>query len=118
MKHLTPQTLTLWILRGLLAAAFLFFGAQKFFVEWYAEQVVAWGFPAGFHFVIGAVELLGAALLLAPALTFFGVALLTLTMIGAALTHLRAGDGALVLVPLTILVLLTVTAWLRWEERK
>lgn len=71
--------------------------------------------------LIGAVEVLGAVGLVLPWL--LGVALwltplaalgLALTMVGAAITHLRRGEGANVAVNAVLFALALFVAWGRW----
>jgi hypothetical protein len=48
-----------------------------------------WRFPSGFNLVCGGLELVGAALLLAPSTRFWGLALLGVIMAGAIFALLR-----------------------------
>jgi uncharacterized membrane protein YphA (DoxX/SURF4 family) len=113
----------LWVLQGLLAAAFLASGAMKLFGsrERAAEQMAwvklypAWGVKA-----IGAAEVAGALGLVLPAVTDVAPVLvpiaaigLVLLMIGAALTHLRIGasDYKIIPVNLVLLALAAIVAW-------
>jgi hypothetical protein len=48
-----------------------------------------WSFPNGFNLVCGGLELVGAALLLAPSTRFWGLALLGVIMAGAIFSLLR-----------------------------
>ena len=50
-----------------------------------------WGYPIWFVFVVGAIEVAGAGLLLIPALRFYGALLLAADMLGATVTHLGPG---------------------------
>ena len=114
----------LWVIQGLLAVAFLGAGAMKLsqpkeklaqnmgWVEDFSQPAVR---------LIGAVEVLGAIGLVLPALT--GVlswltplaALgLVLTMIGAALTHLRRKEYGNIAVNVVLLVLAAFVAYGRF----
>jgi putative oxidoreductase len=113
------RTVGLWVLRALLAAAFVAAGSAKLagapaMVEVF-EKV---GIGQWFRFVTGLLEVSGAILLLIPRLTFYGAALLLLVTVGAVTAHLIVLGGnptpALIL-----LVLSAVAAWLTrgtWKE--
>ena len=113
----------LWVLQGLLAAAFLASGAMKLAGsrEKAAEQMAwvklypGWGVKA-----IGAAEVAGALGLILPALTGIAPVLtplaaigLALLMVGAVITHLRVGasDYKIIPVNLVLLALAAVVAW-------
>lgn len=74
--------------------------------ESHTESFERWGYPPWFVEVTGLLELCGGGLLLVPRVRFFGVVLLSLTMLGAALTHFQAGEMTAVPVPLVLLILL------------
>jgi len=63
------------------------------------------GYPLWVLYVIGVFELVGGACLLIPQGRFFAVLILSVTMVGAFMTHLRVGEIAAVPVPLVLLVL-------------
>ncbi len=97
----------LWIIQGLLAAAFLVAGVTKLTQprEKLAAGQMAWAddFTDGQVKGIGALEVLAAIGLIVPAaldivpiLTAFAAAGLVLLMIGAAITHVRRGEGQVV----------------------
>jgi uncharacterized membrane protein YphA (DoxX/SURF4 family) len=95
--------IALWVVQVLLAAAFLVSGATK--LSQPKEKLVkkwAWveDFPQGAVRTIGALEVLGAIGIVLPALSGLLPSLtplaglgLVLTMIGAALTHLRRAES-------------------------
>ena len=102
----------LWIVQGLLAVAFLMAGGMKLMQpkEKLAEKM-AWveDFSQNTIRGIGAVEVLGAiglilpwALVILPVLTGIAAIGLVLTMIGAAVTHLRRNETQM-LVPNVVL---------------
>lgn len=116
--------LALWVVQGLLAVAFLGAAVMKLsrpkeklasnmaWVEDFSQQTVR---------LIGALELLGAIGVVLPALT--GVlpwltplaALgLALTMVGAALTHLRRSEYSAIAAPVVLLVLAAFVAYGRF----
>jgi putative oxidoreductase len=91
MKITKEKTLT--IVTFAMAAMFLMSGGMKFMAPpEMVENFVRWGYAEWFIYVIGTVEV-GAALLLAlPATRVVGALVLAVTMIGAAATHLLAGE--------------------------
>ncbi len=101
------MNVVLWIIAGLLAAAFAGAGLMKLTQPKpkLAASGMAWteDFSDGQAKGIGAVEVLGALGLILPAalgiaeiLTPLAAAGLALTMVGAAITHLRRGEGSMV----------------------
>ncbi len=76
-----------------------------------------WGFPDGFHLVIGVLEILGAIGLLVPRTAPYAALGLVGLMVGAGGTHLVHGEGLQVLRPLIPALLLAVVAWMRWPRR-
>jgi uncharacterized membrane protein YphA (DoxX/SURF4 family) len=116
----------LWVLAGILAAAFLFAGLGKVTQpreKLVAQKNMAWteDFSEGPIKLIGVAEILAAVALIVPPLV--GVATwltplaalgLVALMIGAAITHLRRGETQNVVVNLVILVLAAIVAWGRF----
>jgi uncharacterized membrane protein YphA (DoxX/SURF4 family) len=113
--------IALWVVQGLLAAAFLVSGATKLsqpkeklaknmaWVEDFSPQTVR---------LIGALEVLGAIGVVLPALTGIVPWLtplaalgLVLTMIGAALTHLRRTEYGNIAMNAVLLVLAAFVAY-------
>lgn len=89
-----------WTLRALIFVAFLFFGAGKFNSDANASWAVLFreiGFGLWFRYFTGAVEMVGAFLVLIPQTVMAGLAVLGLTLTGAVLTDLivlhRATDA-------------------------
>lgn len=114
----TLMNLTLWIIAGLLAFAFAGAGLMKLTTSkadllpkmpWVAD--VSEAQVRG----IGAIELLGAIGLIlppmvdiAPVLAPIAAVGLALTMAGAAIVHIRRGDGVAAAVPAIVLGALSV----------
>ncbi len=110
----------LWIVQGILAAAFLAAGGMK--TTQAREQLVgrmAWMEDRKTLEVrlIGALEILGAVGLVLPGLlgwpavwTQLAALGLALTMVGAIVVHLRRGEGKLLAGPLALFVLAVVVA--------
>lgn len=116
--------IALWVVQVLLAAAFLWSGAMKLAQpkEKLAEKM-AWmeDSSQGTVRVIGALEVLGAIGIVLPALTGILPWLtplaalgLVLTMIGAALTHLRRAEYGVIAVPAVLLILAAFVAYGRF----
>ncbi len=112
------MNVALWIVAGLLAAAFLAAGAMKLTGK--REQMLA-SMPWVADFTqpqvraIGAVEVLGALGLVLPALIGIAPVLvavaasgLALAMAAAVVVHVRRGDGAARLAPSAVLGLLAL----------
>ncbi|GAA4589243.1 putative membrane protein YphA (DoxX/SURF4 family) [Actinoplanes octamycinicus] len=119
------MNVVLWIIAGLLAAAFLAAGAMK--VSQPKEKLVASGmgwaadFSAGQVKLIGVLEVLAAiglilpaALDIVPVLVPLAALGLVLTMIGAVVVHARRGESQALLPSLVLLVLAAVVAWGRF----
>ena len=95
------------------ALLFLFAGAGKLAgMEQVTDNlennlnVPAWAIP-----VIGAIEVVGAVLLLVPKTRFWGAAVLTLVAIGAVATHLINADWAGFIAPAVPGTVVAVVAW-------
>lgn len=119
------MNVVLWVIAGVLAAAFAGAGAMK--VSQPKEKLattMAWveDFSPGMVKLIGAAELLGAVGLVlpplvdvAPVLSPIAAVCLALTMVGAVATHLRRKEGLAAAAPALVLgVLCVVVAWGRF----
>ncbi|RKN52246.1 DoxX family protein [Micromonospora costi] len=121
------MNLALWIVAGLLAAAYLLGGGGKIIIS--KERLAAFGpssrwvddFSAGSVKAIGALEVLGAvglilpaALDVAPVLTPLAALGLAIIMAGAALTRIRRREFRFMAVDLVYLVLAAFVAWGRF----
>jgi uncharacterized membrane protein YphA (DoxX/SURF4 family) len=120
------MNLALWIIAGLLAAAFLFAGATKLFIP--KEKLAqsrggGWvnDFSAGFIKALGVIEILGAvglilpgALDIAPVLVPLAAIGLATIMIGAAIVTSRLQEHGHTLANLTYLALAAFVAWGRF----
>ena len=99
----------LWILLGLL---FLAAGGAKLWnPAAHAEKFAHWGYPLWFVYATGLIEVVGGIGLFIPVGRLYGVLLLSMTMIGATVTHLRAGEMSAFPVPLVLLLGLLTLAW-------
>ena len=102
-----------WTLQVVVGLVFMMVGTSKFRAPAWAGRFAAWGYPDGFHLVVGVFEIAGAVCLLVPRLAAYGAALLMVVMTGAALTHLVHGEMRQFTSPLVLIVLLALVAWLR-----
>lgn len=119
------MNITLWILAGLLAAAFLAAGAMKLAQPKakLAESGMAWteDFTDGQVKAIGVVEVLGAlglilpaALDLAPILTPIAASGLAISQLLAATVHVRRGEKQMLPVNLALAALAAFVAVMRF----
>jgi hypothetical protein len=102
------RNVALWVVQGLLAALFLFAGGMKLITPVEVLSVMS-PFPGEFIKFIGACEVLGAFGLILPCalgirreLTPLAAAGLAVIMVGATLSTLAIGGGALSLVNVVI----------------
>ena len=118
------MNVALWIIQIVLAAAFLIAGTTKVLTprEKLRERM-AWvdDFSQTSVRLIGTAEILGALGLILPAatgiapiLTPFAAVGLIIIMIGAAITHVRRKEPAIVPVNIVLLVLAVIVAWGRF----
>jgi len=108
------QRRIVWGVRMLLALAFGAAGAAKLAgVPPMIQVFDAIGAGQWFRYVTGAVEIIGAVLILIPATGFFGALLLAATMIGAVATHLVLIGGS----PMPAVVLGLLSTFVAWRLR-
>jgi putative oxidoreductase len=104
------------LLRGLLTAVFVTAAGMKFAaLPFEVAGFARFGYPLWFMYAVGAAQLLGAALLWRRGTVAYGALLLAAVMVGAAFSHLRAGDPAAMALP--ALVLLGLLAGLAFARR-
>ncbi len=107
-------SISLWVVRGLLALAFVGAGGAKLYgVPMMVQEFEHIGLGQGFRYLTGALEVLGALLILTPSLAAFGALLLIGIMIGATVTHLFVIGGTAV----PALVLLALSAIVAYAKR-
>jgi putative oxidoreductase len=107
-----------WVLSVVLTLAFMIAAIPKLVgVHAWIVKFINWGYPRWFPFAVGALELLGGALLLIPRLARYGALVLAVIMVGAGYTHLANGEGLQVLRPVIVLILLGTVFWLRKPNR-
>jgi uncharacterized membrane protein YphA (DoxX/SURF4 family) len=100
-----------------LAIVFVMFGAGKFMdpAKW-IDKFAAWGIPAWFVPVSGALEIAGAVGLLIPVLRGLAGLGLALFMIGAVATHVAHAEIGMIFVAGAILAASATVGWLRLPE--
>jgi uncharacterized membrane protein YphA (DoxX/SURF4 family) len=100
-----------------LAVVFLMFGTGKFMdpAKW-IDKFTAWGIPAWFVPVSGALEIAGAVGLLIPVLRGPAGLGLALFMIGAVATHVIHAEIGMIFVSGAILAGSAAVGWLRLPE--
>lgn len=119
------MNIVLWIIAGLLAVAFLGAGTMKIVQpkEKLAASGMAWteDFSPGMIKTIGLLEVLAAiglilpaALNIVPVLVPLAAVGLIALMIGAAVTHGRRGETAMIAINVVLLALAGVVAWGRF----
>ncbi|AWN54112.1 DoxX family protein [Methylobacterium sp. 17Sr1-1] len=93
------------LLRGLLTAIFVTAAGMKFAaVPFEVAGFARFGYPLWFMYMVGAAQLLGAALLWCRGTVAYGALLLAAVMVGAAFSHLRAGDPVAMALPALVLL--------------
>lgn len=100
-----------------LAVIFLMFGGGKFVdpAKW-IDKFAAWGIPAWFVPVSGAIELAGGVGLLIPVVRGIAGLGLALFMIGAVATHVVHAEIGMIFVAGAILVGSALVGWQRLPE--
>ncbi|KIU46719.1 MULTISPECIES: DoxX family protein [Bradyrhizobium] len=108
------KSVSLWVVRGVLALAFAAAGAAKLYgVPMLVEEFEHLGLGQWFRYFTGSLELIGAILILLPPVVAFGGVLLSCIMVGATISHLFVIGGS----PVPALVLLTLSAIVAYAKR-
>jgi len=112
-----------WGLSIVLGLFFVAQGASKMAgetaVHW-ASRFERWGYPSGFQWAVGVVEICGAVALFAPRTRRLAAVSLTVVMAGAIITHVMHGETPRVVVPLILsgmLLLLLLRPRRKSDER-
>ena len=108
------KSIAVWVPTVLFGVFFTLQGFSKFPADspW-PGMFERWGYPAHFHLVIGAVELLAGLVLLVPRLAGWAALALTVVMLGAFGTHLAHGETTQSVFTLVITLALAALAWAR-----
>ena len=101
------------VLQVLLGLVFLGAAGSKLAgMQQMVEMFDHFGYPRGFMYFTGIVEVVGALGVLlgifVPVLAVLGALLLAATMVGAVLTHIRAKDPFSMIIPPGVLLVLSV----------
>jgi uncharacterized membrane protein YphA (DoxX/SURF4 family) len=111
-----PSTLRVvfgWVICVLLALVFLMAGGVKLLSKpALVQEFDQIGLGQWFRYFTGALEVTGAVCLLIPKLSRWAALLLAVVMIGAIIAHLTVLHSSPGL-PIALLVLATLAAWLR-----
>ena len=106
----------IFVFAVLIAVFFVAVGLGKLIrPETHIQSFERWGYPGWFVFFTGVVEFLGGGFLVFRGFRLWGVLVLAMTMIGAAVTHLMAGEIAAVPIPLFLLAILCILGFLSWR---
>jgi uncharacterized membrane protein YphA (DoxX/SURF4 family) len=106
------KTVALWIVSILLAVVMVGPGSQKFTSPTWERMFRTWGYPDHFYLLIGALEVVCGIGLLVPRTASASGIVLSVVMLGAAVTQRlngRNGVGELVFAALLLLI-----AYARW----
>jgi putative oxidoreductase len=107
-------SIAVWAISVVLALFFMAMGLPKILGSGgWPGRFAAWGYPPWFVALVGVGEIGSAVMLLFPSRAWAGAAVLSVIMFGAVATHLRYGEHMRVVVPLVLLTLLTLVAWVR-----
>lgn len=110
--------IALWVLQVLLALAFAATGLSKILGQAAMVDMFAnIGIGQWFRFVVGVLEVAGAAGLLIPRLCGLAALGLICVMVGAILTNVVILGSSIVL-PLIYLILCAVVLWGRWGRTR
>jgi putative oxidoreductase len=111
------KRIALWVVTGLLAVSFLAAGGSKFANQtMVAGEFERYGYPGWFSLVVGTIEIVSALLLLVPRTAAIGAFALMVTMVGAAFTHLRAGEYPQALAPVVLFALAAAVFYARRRQ--
>ncbi len=83
---------------------------MKLFGVLMVEEFASWGYPRWFHILIGAVEAGAAVALLKGTTRFYGAVTISVVMLGAIFTLLRAGQSDMVVTPIVAFALASFVA--------
>ncbi len=94
------------VVTGLLTLIFLLSGGAKLLgLDFELEAFERWGYPLWFMYLTGAVEVLGAVVLLIPRLAAVAALGLSGVMVGAVATHLMHSEWMMLVIASVILLM-------------
>jgi putative oxidoreductase len=114
--HAAPRwrPIALWTVKIILAIAFISAGGAKLFgVPMLVESFHTLGLGQWFRYLTGALEVIGAILILMPAWSALGAIFFCCIMVGATLAHLTVLPGS----ALPAIVLFILAAVVAFAER-
>jgi uncharacterized membrane protein YphA (DoxX/SURF4 family) len=120
MEMSKTKNIILWILQVIIGVFFVMAAVPKLMsAPEVIENFHRWGYPDNFHLLVGGLELLGGIGMLIPKTVTYAASGLAVIMLGAAITHFRAGETTMAITPVVLLVLLSVIAYARcpWTYR-
>lgn len=108
-----------WTVRGVVSVFFLIFGLEKFSSDPHWRMMFTQiGAGTWFKPLTGAVEVLGALLVMIPRTVLAGLAMLWCTMAGAVvIVAFVLKKPADCIVPGIFLIALTTISWIHWRRR-
>ncbi|HSG92942.1 MAG TPA: DoxX family protein [Methylotenera sp.] len=99
----------------LLAVIFLLSGAAKLAgLDFEIQAFQRWGYPIWFMYLVGGVEVSGAAMLMIRPLRALAAAGLSLFMTGPIVTHVLHAEWPMMMVALSIMLF---AGWVAWQWR-
>jgi len=108
----------LWVLSVPVALAFIFFGGQMLAGSpQMAMGFQHFGYPVWLMYVVGAIEVTGAVLVVLPMFASYGAMVLSVVMLGAIVSHVSMGEYPALWMPLIFLAASAAIAWGRWQRR-
>lgn len=110
---MTQNSLASWLVSGVLFVIFLGAGLTKLAgTEMAVQMFDQFGYPAWFMYLTGALEVIGAVLVVIPGARFLGGVILALVALGATSTHLRMGELVEAILPAVLMVAAGYVAWI------
>ena len=111
-------TIALWALQALLALMFAMAGLAKVFGDSaMVEMFATIGIGQWFRYLVGALEIAGAIVVLVPRLSGLAALGLVCLMAGATLTNLFV-LGTSPLLPIALMLVSALVAWVRWPQTR
>lgn len=109
-RKLTYWISTIWLSLGMLSSGIV----QLLKVEGEIEFIMELGYPEYFLTILGVTKILGVVVVLLPRLPLlkeWAYAGFFFLMLGAAFSHIAAGNGFTEILPPVLLIVLTLTSW-------
>lgn len=111
------KTIISWVLAAFIAFGFLFAGITKLAgAEMQIQNLQSWGYPLWLRFPIGLLELVFAVTILIPKYRKLTVYATFAWTVAAVITHLQAGQAAMIGAPILFGILAGVILLLQREK--